>query len=74
MKYLFPSAAYLKAYCWIIFIFLAFLAFVSFLIGRYVGFSVALAGGVAIGVMVIVTFLAVLVVGVILNVIDREQG
>jgi len=55
-------------------LFLLFLAFVSFLLGRSAGYSVAVAAGLAIGVIVLVTFLAVLVMGVILNLIDRERG
>lgn len=73
-RYFLPFASYLKAYCWLISLFLLFLAFVSFLLGRYAGFSVAVAGGAAIGVIVLVTFLAVLVMGVVLNVMDREEG
>jgi polyferredoxin len=73
IRHVLPSRSYLKTYAWMLFVFLLVLAVVSYLFGRYLGYQNALAGGLAIGVVVIAVFLAALAAGVLLHIIDRER-
>jgi hypothetical protein len=48
------------------------LIMLSYLFGRYQGTPAALTGGIGIGLVMLYVFSAVLLVGVLLNLIDRE--
>jgi hypothetical protein len=68
-----PSMEYLKAYAWVVCIILLVLSALSYVFGRYMGYTAALTGGLIIAGMVILAFAATLLAGIVLYFIDPEE-